>query len=146
MVYVPAGRRHEYPDIPWQQFQRRARALKRRCSDDPHKWLSAEYADEAMALWAAAVAKCRRGNGLWVLEDYAQKRAGVARRAAGKAARRGGVRQLRAPPSQGATAKADSLASRATGHASKMRAHHGQGACPHSPSWPTGQPPAKSAF
>ena len=75
MVYVPAGRRHEYPDIPWQQFQRRARALKRRCSDDPQKWLSAEYADEAMALWAAAVAKCRRGKGLWVLEDYAQKRA-----------------------------------------------------------------------
>ena len=75
MVYVPAWIRQEYPDIPWKDFQRLARAVKDRCADKPNMWLLAEEADEGMALWAASAAKCTEGRGKWLVQGFAQRRA-----------------------------------------------------------------------
>ena len=63
-----------YPDIPWKDFQRLARAMKDRCADKPNLWLLAEEADEVMALLAASAAKCAEGRGRWAVQDHARKR------------------------------------------------------------------------
>ena len=64
-----------YPDIPWKEFQRLARAMSGLCADKPDMWLLAEEADEVMALWAASAAKCTEGRGKWLVQGHAQKRA-----------------------------------------------------------------------